>query len=145
MLNMAYAVHNRVTQIHVRGLHVDFGTQHRLTIAIFTGTHLLKLSQVLFHTALTIRTVFARTIEVAFVLVGLLRGQITNVRFAILNQSNSVVVERIKIIGGVTDVARPLEAEPLHILFDGIDKLLAFLFRVGVIKAQVTLTLELLR
>src|SRR5690625_7625277 len=40
--------------------------------------------------------------------------------------------------------AVPLIAQPAHVFLDGVDVLLAFLFRVGVVKAQMAAPAELL-
>ena len=46
---------------------------------------------------------------------------------------------------GETDGFLPLEAEPFHVINDGIDVLLLFLFGVGVVEAEVGGTAEFLR
>ena len=43
------------------------------------------------------------------------------------------------------DLPRPLETEPTHILLNRINKLLALLFRISIIKAKVATATELLR
>ncbi len=53
-------------------------------------------------------------------------------------------VELIEIIRGEAHRSGPLEAQPADVLFDGIDVRLLFFGRVGVVKAQMTLTTQLL-
>src|SRR5262245_57670321 len=43
------------------------------------------------------------------------------------------------------EVLAPVEAEPQHVLLDGVDVLLLFLGGIGVVKAQVAAAAELLR
>src|SRR5690606_7227180 len=64
--------------------------------------------------------------------------------FALFNQVDGPGVQLVEVIRGETDVATPLKAQPLHIIFDGVDKFLVFFFRVGVVKAQMADTAKLL-
>ena len=54
----------------------------------------------------------------------------------------SPLVELAEVVGGVAEPL-PLEAEPAHVLPDGVDVLLLFLFGIGVVEAQVGLAAEL--
>src|SRR5690606_4637522 len=54
-------------------------------------------------------------------------------------------MQLIEVIRGVANITAPFEAQPLDVLLDGVDILLLFLGRVGVIEAQMTLTTRLLR
>src|SRR5690606_40702323 len=54
-------------------------------------------------------------------------------------------MQLIEVIRGVANITAPFEAQPLDVLLDGVDILLLFLGRVGVIEAQMTLTTGLLR
>lgn len=47
-------------------------------------------------------------------------------------------VQPVEIVGCVVKVATPIEAEPPDRLDDGIDILLIFFFRIGVIETEVT-------
>ena len=42
------------------------------------------------------------------------------------------------------EIVAPIEAEPVHVLLDGIDIFLLLLGRIGVVEAQVALTAEFL-
>ena len=46
-------------------------------------------------------------------------------------------VQPVEIVGRVIKVRAPVEAQPMHRVDDGIDVLLLFLLRVGVVEAQV--------
>lgn len=53
-------------------------------------------------------------------------------------------MQLVEIVGGIADLAGPLEAQPLDVGLDGIDVLLVFLGRVGVIEAQMAIASEFL-
>ena len=53
-------------------------------------------------------------------------------------------VEPLEIVRGVIEVLAPIEAEPAHVALDGVDVLLLFPGRVGVVEAQVAAAAELL-
>ena len=55
------------------------------------------------------------------------------------------VVELLEIVRSVIEVGSPVEAEPAHVSFDGIDIFLLLLRRVRVIEAQMTAAAEFLR
>ena len=48
-------IQNRIAHIHIGACHVDFGTKHRFTVAIFAKFHIVKALQILFNTGVTIR------------------------------------------------------------------------------------------
>ena len=71
----------------------------------------------------------------------LLSGQIVHIGFAVFDQLDRPFVELVEIIGGVAE-ALPVEAEPAHVVHDGVDILLLFFFGVGVVKAKIGLAAE---
>src|SRR5690606_2524025 len=99
--------------------------------------------QVLLDGAVAERAVASRLGQAAAILAGLFRRQIADVRLAGLDQVNGPLVQLLEVIGSVM-LLGPLKAQPAHILPDGIDVLLIFLGRVGVIETQVALAAELL-
>jgi hypothetical protein len=76
------------------------------------------------------------------VLADLVGGEVVDVGFASFDELQSPLVELAEVVGGVAE-AVPLEAEPADVGLDGIDVLLLFFFRVGVVEAQVGLAAEL--
>ncbi|MNC35625.1 hypothetical protein D3C75_841140 [compost metagenome] len=54
------------------------------------------------------------------------------------------VVQLVEVVGGVTLLAGPLEAQPLNVRLDRVNVFLVFLGRVGVVEAQVALAAEFL-
>src|SRR5436190_21938158 len=54
-------------------------------------------------------------------------------------------VKPLEIIRRVEEIFAPVESEPAHIVFDGVDIFLLFLGRIGVVETQIALTAEFLR
>ncbi|MCY1441635.1 hypothetical protein D9M71_579560 [compost metagenome] len=52
-------------------------------------------------------------------------------------------MQLIEVVGGIAHFAGPLEAQPAHIAFDGVDVLLVFLGRIGVVEPQMAVATEL--
>ena len=63
--------------------------------------------------------------------------EIADVGFAGLDQLNGPLVQLIEIVGGVEQAVFPIEAQPAHVLHDGVDVLGLFFGRIGVVEAQV--------
>ena len=55
------------------------------------------------------------------------------------------LVELLEVVRCVIEMGSPVEAEPAHIVLDGVDVFLLLLRRIGVVEAQVTAAAELLR
>ena len=83
--------------------------------------------------------------ERAAVLADLLGRQVVDVGLAGLDQLDGPLVELLEVVGGEVQVLAPVEAEPAHVLLDGVDVLLLLLDGVGVVEAQVAAAAELLR
>src|SRR5690606_41104402 len=69
--------------------------------------------------------------------------QIAHIGLALLNQVDCPAVQLLEIIGGVMHRPAPLEAEPCDVRLDGLNVLVLLLLRVGVVKAQTALAIEL--
>src|ERR1700744_5992781 len=54
-------------------------------------------------------------------------------------------VKLFEIVGCMMKMRSPIEAEPAHVAFDGVDIFLRFLGWVGVVKAQAAMAAEFLR
>ncbi len=102
-------VQHRVAHHDKRRSHVDFRTQAGFTFFKTTGTHFFEQRQVLFNAAVAVRAVFTRLRQGAAVFADLFRRQFVNIRQSFVDQFNSIGMEFVKIIGGVTDVARPVK------------------------------------
>ena len=88
------------------------------------------------------RTIFAGFRECAAILTNFLRAQIVNVGIAIVNELDRPLVELIEVVGSVVKTI-PLKAQPVDVLHDGVDVLLLFLLRIGIVEAEVRFTAEL--
>ena len=80
----------------------------------------------------------------AAVLADLLGRQRVDVRLAVLDELDGELVEALEVVRGVVLAAAPVEAQPAHVLLDGVDVLDVLLQGVGVVEAQVALAAELL-
>ena len=69
--------------------------------------------------------------------------EIAHIGFAGPHQLLCPLVELAEIVGGVEQAVFPIEPQPAHVVHDGVDVLLLFLFRIGVVEAQVGFAAEL--
>ncbi|MCY1398408.1 hypothetical protein D9M71_134380 [compost metagenome] len=144
MVGMADAIEDRITQVHVRRSHIDLRAQRPAAIRELAGLHAGEQVEVLFHGAVAEGAVPARLGEGATVLAHFFRRQVADERLASLDQLDRPLMQLVEVAGGITNIASPLETQPLHVALDGVDVLLVFLGRVGVVEAQVAVTAELL-
>ena len=138
------AVQHRIAHHDERRRHIDFGTQARFALFEATGTHFFKQRQVLFHAAIAERAVFTRCGQRTAVLTDLICRQFVYIRQTFVDELYRVGIQLIKIVRGVADIARPVEAQPLHVIFDGLNVFDVFFYWVGVIETQVALPLVIL-
>ena len=136
------AVHHRIAHVHVGRGHVDLGAQHARAVGKLALRHAGEQVEIFFHRAIAIRAFAAGLGQRAAVFADFVGGQVVNVGLAVLDQLDRPLVELVEVVGGVVE-AVPLEAQPAHVRHDGVDVLLLFFFRVGVVEAQVGLAAEL--
>ena len=136
-------VHDRVAEVHVRVSHVNLGTQHHLAFLNLAVLHSLEQAQVLFYGTVAVGRVGAGFGRRTFLCGNLLGGLLVHIGFTLLDETDGEVVECVKIVGGIEDLA-PLESEPAYVALDGIYVLRVLLGRVGVIKTEVTYAVVLL-
>ena len=144
VMRMADAVQDRVAQVHVRRTHVDLRPQRTGAVGELTGLHAGEQVEVLLHRTVTVRAVAARLGEGAAVFAHFLGTEVADERLAGLDQLDGPGMQLVEIVGGIADLAGPLEAQPLDVGLDGIDVHLVFLGRVGVIEAQMAIASEFL-
>ncbi len=142
MFGVEDAVHDRVAHVEVGRGHVDLGAQHAGAVGKLALAHALKQVEILLDAAVAVGAVLAGLGEGAAMLANLLGGEVIDVSLAGLDQLHRPLEELVKVVGGVAE-AIPLEAEPAHILLDGVHVLLLFLLGVGVVEAQVGEAAEL--
>ena len=134
---LADAIENRIAQIQVGALHVDFGTQYSSPLVQLTAAHLLEQGQILFHAALAIGAWLARRGEITAVLGDLLRAQAVHVGQPLVDQLHGQLIKPVEIVAGKLLLTIPGEPKPLHILLDRLDVLILFLLGIGIIEAQI--------
>ena len=142
MLGVQDAVHDGIAHVEVGRGHVDFGAQDAGAVGKLALAHTLKQIEVLLDAAVAVGTVLAGFGEGAAMLANLFGGEVIDVSLAGLDQLHGPLEELIEVVGGIAE-ALPVEAEPAHVLLDGVDVLLLFLLGVGVVEAQVGFAAEL--
>ncbi len=133
------AVEDRVAQHHIGALHVDLGPQHLGPVRKFAGAHATEEIEVLGRRAVAEGAVLAGFGEGAAVGPDFLLGEVVDVGQALPDERLGEGVEPVEIVRGVKAAVLPVEAEPAHVLLDGVDVFHLFLGRVGVVEAQVAL------
>ena len=142
---LANAIQDRVAHIHIGRGHIDLRPQHLLAVGELPGLHARQQIAVFRHAAFAIRAVFTGFCERTAVFPRLLGVQVTDIGKPLVHQVQGPVVQLLEIRGGETHLAIPLVAQPAHVFLDGIDVLLALLFGVGVVEAQVAAPPKALR
>ena len=138
------AVHHGIAQLHVLVLHVDLGAQYVCAVGELACTHAAEQRQVLVDRAVAERTLDTRLAIAATLRRDRLRILVVDVGEALLDEVLSPLVDLLEVVAGVPCVAIGLEAEPAHVLDDGIDVFGVFGDRVGVVEPQRAHTTELL-
>ena len=145
MRGLADAVHDRVAQVQVGRGHVDLRAQRPRTLRELAGAHAREEIEIFCDRARARRAVAARLRQRAAILAHLVGTEIVDVGFAGLDQLHRPRVELLEIIGREIEMLAPVESEPAHVGFDGLD-VFGFLFRgVGVVETQVTMSAEVRR
>ena len=129
-------IHDRIAQVDVRSSHVDLGAQRAGAIGELAVLHAFKELQILLDRAIAEGAVGAGMVRRAAMFAHLIGRQVADVGLALLDELDGPFVDLLEIIRRVVEPV-PLEADPADILHDGIDVLLLFLLRVGIIEAQV--------
>ena len=132
----ADAVHERIPQVHVAAVHVDLGPQHPGAVGELAGPHAAEEVQALLGRAVPEGAGAARHMEVAPVLADLCFRQVADIGLALPDEVLRIVVHEGEVVRGV-ELTLPVEAQPLHVLADGVHVLHVLLHRVGVVEAQV--------
>ena len=140
MLGVFDTVDGRVTHIHVGAGQIDLGAQGLFAFLELTGTHPAEQVQVLLRAAVAPRGRAGGLAGIgAAVLAHLLAGQIVHIGLALGDQLLGVLVALVKVVAAVEDAAVGVGTQPVQILDDAVDVLLAFAGGVGVVQTQVEL------
>jgi hypothetical protein len=113
------AVQHRIAHHDERRRHIDFGTQAGFAFFEATGTHFFKQRQVLFHAAIA-DGLFYPARSAYRGIHGFRRQTVRQHTPDLVDQFNRVGKQLIEIVRGVADIARPVEAQPLHVV-DGLN------------------------
>ena len=134
---LADAVDGRVAQVDVRRGDVDFRAQHHRALGVLAGTHFTQTREGFRAGAVAPRSgaaglgqraaVGAHFLRALFIHIGVARGDQVFRRF----------IHEVEIVTGEIQVRAPVKTQPLHRILDRVDVFLLFLFRIGVVEAQV--------
>ena len=140
MLGVLDAVDGRVTHVHVGAGQIDLGTQGLFAFLELTGAHPAEQVEVLFRGAVAPRRRAGRLAGVGTtVLAHLLAGQVVHIGLALFNELFGVLVALVKVIAAVENAAIGVGTQPVQVLDDAVDVLLALAGGVGVVQTQVEL------
>ena len=140
MLGVFDAVDGRVAHVHVGAGQVDLGTQSLFTLLELTGTHPAEQVEVLLRGAVAPRRGAAGLACVrAAVLAHLVTGQVVHISLALFDELLGVLVALVEVVAAVEDAAVGVGTQPVQVLDDAVDVLLAFAGGIGVVQTQVEL------
>ena len=137
VVGVADAVEQRVAHLHVRRGQVDPGPQHAGAVGQVAGPHLPEQGQVLLDGAVPVGRGPARLAQAAPVLLDLLVAEVVDVGLARPDEVLGQLVHLVEVVGRVERPLAEVEAQPAHVVLDGLDVLDVLLGRVGVVEAQV--------
>jgi hypothetical protein len=145
MLGVQDPVQDRVAHVDVPGGHIDLRSQHASAVRELTGSHATEQIEALLDRPIAPRAVRARLGQCAAMLADLIGSQIVDVGLSGSDQLDGPLVQLLEVVGGEVEVLAPVEPQPADVGLDGVDVLLLFLHRVGVVEAQVAPPAELVR
>ena len=140
-LAMVFGVQNAVNygiaHIDVGRSHVYFCPQHQRSVAHQSVFHVVKQLQTLLYRAVAVFAFHARLRKSAAHFLHLFGRHVVDVSLALFDELDGALVHSVEIIGRIIHVALP--AQPFDVGDNGPDKLVVFLYGIGVVKAQVAL------
>ena len=143
VVHMADTVDNRVAHIEVAGRQIDLCPEGVAVVLEFAGAHSGKQIQAFLNGTVAVGR-NGGGIQVAPVLLELLRRQLADVGKPLLDQLHRIFVVLFKIVGTVVKAVAPVEAQPVDILLDGLHELHILFGGVGVVHAEVAQSVVLL-
>ena len=132
------AVHDGVAEVHVRRCHVDLSAEHAAAVRELARLHATEQVEVLLHAAVAVRALRAGCRGHSPALADLFLCLIIDISETVLDELLGPYVELVEVVGGVV-FRRPLEAQPLDVLADGVHIFGVLLHGVRVVEAQVGL------
>ena len=136
MMGKFNAVKERVTEHHVGMRHVNFGTEHLLSLCVLPRLHLTEELEVFLYAAVPPWAGGTGLVHGAAVCADFLLGLVIYICQAAFDEFFRPFIKLVKVIRRIEFLV-PVEAQPLNILLDGIHVLSVFLCGVGVIIAEV--------
>ena len=144
MFGVQNAVHHRVAHIQVRVAHIDLCAKRARAVRKFACLRIRrKQVEIFFDAAIAIRAVLAGPCQRAAIFADLVAGKIADIRLALFDKFDCPLVHLLEIVACEKQPVIPFGPQPADILDNGIDKLLLFLDRIGIVKAQIEKPAEL--
>ena len=144
MCHMCDTINNRVTHVHVRRSHIDFGTKDFLAISVFAFFHFFKKLKILFYRTVAVWAFLARLCQGSAVLTDFIGSQIADISFSLLDQFDSGFIHLSEIIGSEEKSVLPIGTKPFNVSLNRFYKLTFFFGRVGIIKTHIKLAIVFL-
>jgi hypothetical protein len=145
MARVQDTVEHRVAQIDVAGRHIDLGPQHPRPVRELARPHAAEQIEVFLDGSVAPGTIVTRLGQRAAGEAHFFLRLVVDIGLAGTDQVLGPLVELLEVVRCVIEMGSPVEAEPAHIVLDGVDVFLLLLRRIGVVEAQVTAATELLR
>ena len=133
------AVHQRVTEHHIRMCHIYLGTKHFLSVGVFTVAHLAEKPEVLFHAAIPVRALYARLVHRAAACGNLFLGLVVDIGQSPTYHIFGPLVQLFEVIRSI-EFLLPLITKPFDIFLYSVYIFGVLLRRVRVVVAKVSLS-----
>ena len=143
VVHMTDAIDDRVAHIEVAGSQIDLGAEGITVVLKFSGAHSGEQVQAFLNGTVAVGR-NGGGIQVAPVLLELLRRQLADVGQSLLDQLHRIFVVLLKIVGAVVEAVAPVEAQPVDVLLDSLHELHILFGGVGVVHAEVAQAIVLL-
>src|SRR5215813_1044982 len=145
MRGLANPIHDRIAQVDVAARHVDLRAERLASVGELARAHAAEEIEALADRAIPEGRRPPGLGQRAARFAHLLHALIVHIRLARDDELLRPAVQLLEIVAGVIEVWAPVEAEPSHVVHDGVDVFLALLGGVRVIEAQVATTAVITR
>ena len=136
MGDVRYSVDDGVAHIDIRARHVYLGAKHLFAVCKLALGHAAEQVEIFLDRTVAVWAVFAGLGQGAAVFAYFVGRQVADIRLALLDELYRALIEEVKIARGIIYLV-PLVAEPLDILFNGVDVFDILLGGVGVVETEV--------
>ena len=107
-----------------------------LAIAKLTVSHTFQQVEVFLNATVAVRAVLTRFGQCAAVGANFVGAQAVNIGKSHFNQLNRGRIQPLEIIRRMCESVIPIEPQPANVTLDGLDILLTFLARIGIVESQ---------